>query len=72
MNYQLDLSKESQKLLKIAGVKVENKEHSTEEIKSDINEIGNYIISQSSKNGDIEKAQAEYMPLINTLQKNII
>ena len=72
MNYKLDLSKESQKLLKMADVKVEDREYSAEEIKSDINEIGNYIISQSSKNGDIAKAQAEYMPLINVLQKNIV
>lgn len=72
MNYILDLSKENQKLLKIADIKVENKEYSPEEIKKDIVNIGNYIFSKSSKNGDIARAQVKYMPLISILQKNII
>ena len=42
------------------------------QLKEDIVEIDSYIISKSSKNGDIAKAQAEYMPVINVLQKNII
>lgn len=72
MNYKLDLSQENQELLKVADVKVENKEYSSEEIKRDIVDIGGYIISKSSKNGDIAKTQAEYMQLLNVLQKNII
>ena len=72
MNYKLDLSQKNQELLKIANVKVENRNYSVEEIKKDIIDIGSYIMSKSSKNGDIDRAQAEYIPLISVLQKSII
>ena len=72
MNYKIDLSEQNQNLLINADVKVEDREYSADEIKKDITEISSYIMSKSSKNGDIAKAQTEYMPLINVLQKNII
>lgn len=72
MNYKTDLSEQKQNLLINANVKVEDREYSPEEIKKDISEISSYIMSKSSKNGDIAKAQAEYMPLINVLQKSMI
>lgn len=71
MNYKTDLSEQKQNLLINANVKVEDREYSPEEIKKDISEISSYIMSKSSKNGDIAKAQVEYMPLINVLQKSI-
>ena len=72
MNYKLDLSNQNQNLLIDANVKVENREYSAEEIKKDITEISSYIMSKSSKNGDINRTQVEYMPLINILQKSFI
>lgn len=72
MNYKIDLSEQNQNLLINADVKVEDREYSTDEIKKDIAEISSYIMSKSSKNGDIVKAQAEYIPLINVLQKILI
>lgn len=72
MNYKKDLSKENQKLLINADVKVEDREYSVEEIKRNVTDIGNYIMSMSCKNGDIERAQVKYMPLINVLRKDII
>ena len=72
MNYKIELSERNQKLLIDADIKVKDREGSIDEIKQDITKIGSYIISKSSKNGDIEKAQTEYMPLINVLQKSII
>lgn len=71
MNYKIDLSEQNQNLLINADIKVENREYSADEIKKNINDISDYIISKSSKNGDIAKAQTEYMPLINFLQKTI-
>lgn len=75
MNYKIGFirTKQNQDLLINADVRVEDREYSVEEIKKDIAEIGSYIISKSSKNGDIAKAQAqaEYMPLVNVLYKNI-
>ncbi len=72
MNYKIELSEKDQKLLINADIKVRDRECSIDEIKQDITKIGSYIISKSSKNGDIAKAQTEYMPLINVLQKSII
>ena len=72
MNYKTDLSEQKQNLLINANVKVEDREYSPEEIRKDISEISRYIMSKSSKNGDIAKTQAEYMPLINVLEKNIV
>ena len=71
MNYKIDLSEQNQNLLINADVKVEDREYFADEIKKDIAEISSYIMSKSSKNGDIAKAQTENMPLINVLQKNI-
>lgn len=71
MNYKMDLSKQEKNLLLNANIKVENKEYSVDEIRRNIANIGSYIISKSSKNGDIAKAHTEYMPLVNILQKNI-
>ncbi len=71
MNYKIDLTKHNQDLLKDADVKVEDREYSKEEIKKDISDIGTYIMSKSSKNGDLAKAEALYIPLVNTLQRNI-
>ena len=72
MNYKTDLSEQNQNLLINEDVQVEDREYTADEIKKDITEINSYIISKSSKNGDIAKAQVEYMPLISILQKNII
>lgn len=68
MNYQRDLSEQNQKLLLKVDINVEDREYSAEEVDKNINDIANYIISKSSKNGDMDKAQLEYMPLINYLQ----
>lgn len=72
MNYKIDLTEQNQKLLEKADVKVEDREYSSDEIKRDIVDISNYIMSKSSKNGDIAKAEVQYMSLVNILQKNII
>lgn len=71
MNYKKDLSEKNQKLLEIADIKIENKEYTKEEIQKNISDIGNHIMSMSSKNGDILNAQLEFMPLINALQESI-
>lgn len=71
MNYKKDLSEQNQKLLLKINVNVEDREYLTEEVEKNINDIGNYIISKSSKNGDINRAQLEYMPLINVLENYI-
>ena len=71
MNYKKDLSEQNQKLLSNMDIDVEDREYSTEEIGRNINDISNYIISRSSKNGDLDKTRIEYMPLANILQSSI-
>lgn len=71
MNYKKDLSEQNQKLLSNIDIDIEDREYSTEEIGRNINDISNYIISRSSKNGDLDKTRIEYMPLANILQSSI-
>ncbi len=71
MNYKKDLSEQNQKLLSNIDIDIEDREYSTEEIGRNINDISNYIISKSSKNGDLDKTRIEYMPLANILQSSI-
>ena len=61
----------NQKLLSNIDINIEDREYSTEEIGRNINDISNYIISKSSKNGDLDKTRIEYMPLANILQSSI-
>ena len=71
MNYKKELSEQNQKLLSNIDINIEDREYSTEEIGRNINDISNYIISKSSKNGDLDKTRIEYMPLANILQSSI-
>ena len=71
MNYKKDLSEQNQKLLSNIDINIEDREYSTEEIGRNINDISNYIISKSSKNGDLDKTRIEYMQLANILQSSI-
>ena len=47
-------------LIEKAGIKVENKDYTADELKKCVREITEYIMSQSSKNGDISKLSNEY------------
>lgn len=70
MNLKVELTEKNQKLLNEIGLKVENREYSKEEIKRFINSIGEYIFSQSTKNGDLSKATARFNNLMQILIKN--
>lgn len=55
-------------LLKTAGVEVEkNKEYSNDEKKHICMQISDFIMSHSSKNGDISKLQNDYRSILNKL-----
>lgn len=54
-------NKEEQELLKKAGVNVENKQDFTNDDKKYIfRQVSEFIMSHSSKNGDIGRLQNEY------------
>ena len=55
-------------LLKNAGVEVEkNKEYTMEERKNICMQVSDFIMSHSSKNGDIQKLQSDYSSILNKL-----
>ena len=60
MNLLNECTKNEIKLIKKAGVKIEDKDYTSEELKRCETEITEYIMSHSSKNGDISKLSNEY------------
>lgn len=52
MNLYKEMSKNEIKLLENAGIKVEDKDYTTDELKKCENDIVEYIMLQSSKNID--------------------
>ena len=60
MNLLNECTKNEINLIETAGIKVENKDYTADELKKCVREITEYIMSQSSKNGDISKLSNEY------------
>lgn len=56
-------------LLKDIGLNIEDREYSSEELRRCENYIEEYIMSQSSKNGDIPRLSNEYGGILNILIK---
>lgn len=57
------------KLLENIGINVEDRNYTNEEIKKYEYEITDYIMSQSSKNGDIPKMLNQFSGVLNILVK---
>lgn len=57
------------KLVKKVGVHVENKEYTEEELRIYERNIEEYIMSHSTKNGDIARLTNEYNGILNILIK---
>ena len=71
MNFKKDFSEEQQNLLKkIENISVENKNYSQDEIKETFNNVSSYIMSKSSKNGDLSKELNNYTGILNKLIEN--
>lgn len=71
MNFKEDFSEDQQNLLKkIEHISVENKNYSQDEIKETINNVSSYIMSKSSKNGDLLKELNNYTGILNKLIEN--
>ena len=64
MNLKTDLSLKDQKLLQNIGIKIIDKDYKPNELKTFTNNIGEYIFSQSSKNGGIDNAVDKYGELL--------
>lgn len=57
------------KLLENIGINVEDRNYTNEELKKYEHDITDYIMSQSSKNGDISKMMNQYSGVLNTIVK---
>ena len=69
MNLMKQFSKEDIKLLSNAGINVEDIDYNKEELKKCELEIEEFIMSNSTKNGDIAKLSNQYSSILNTLVK---
>ena len=69
MNLLNECSKNEIELLKKAGIRLENKDYTVEELKKCERDITEYIMSHSSKNGDISKLRSEYSKICYFLDK---
>lgn len=57
------------KLLENIGITVEDKEYTNEELRRYEKEIEEFIMSHSTKNGDISKYSSQYNSILNKIAK---
>ena len=57
------------KLLENIGLNVEDKDYTNEELRKYESQIEDFIMSHSTKNGDISKLSNQYSSILNTLVK---
>ena len=57
------------KLLENIGINVENKEYTNEELRRCEREIEEFIMSHSTKNGDISKYSSQYNSILSKIAK---
>ena len=69
MNIYNSFTKKELELLNKAGVLIEDKEYINSDLNHFVVQVGDYIMSQSSKNGAISKATQEYGRILDILEK---
>ncbi len=69
MNLMKQFSKEEIELLNNAGINVEDRDYNKEELRKCELEIEEFIMSHSTKNGDIAKLSNQYDKILNTIYK---
>lgn len=68
MNLLNKCTKGEIELIERAGIILEDKDYSGEELKICGNEIIEYIMSHSTKNGDIDKLRNQYSSIFRTIE----
>ena len=68
MNLLNNCTKREIELIEKAGIILEDKDYSEEELKICCNEIIGYIMSHSTKNGDIDKLRNQYISIFRTIE----
>lgn len=69
MNLLNECTKNEIDLINQAGIKIENKDYSSEELKRIEYNITDYIMNHSSKNGDITRLQIDFDRVFRLMQK---
>ena len=69
MNLFKKLNDNEQYMLKDIGLNIENRDYSAEELGKYETSIEEFIMSHSSKNGDIEKVRQQYDSILKTIVK---
>ncbi len=67
MNLKKQFKDKEIELLQVAGINVEDREYSKEELRKCEMSIEEFIMSHSSKNGDISKLSNQYSGILNAL-----
>lgn len=70
MNLYSKISNNEIKLLNNAGIKIEDKDYSQEDFSRMEQQIIEYIMSASSKNGDIDKLRNQYESIFRVIVKS--
>ena len=71
MNLKKEFKNEEIELLQVAGINVEDREYSKEELRKCEMSIEQFIMSHSSKNGDISKLSNQYHNILDTFINKI-
>ena len=69
MNLYKELNDNEQNMLKDIGINIENRNYSVEELRKYEVDVEDFIMSHSSKNGDIDKVKQQYNSILNILVK---
>ena len=67
MNLQKICTKNEIKLLKDAGILVEDRDYTSNELKMYENQIINYIMIHSTKDGSIDRLREQYSSIFRTI-----
>lgn len=67
MNLMKDFSNKDKKLLNKAGIHIEDKDYTKDELRGYVSSIEDFIMSHSSKNGDIVRLNNEYREILEKL-----
>ncbi len=71
MNLKKQFKDKEIELLQVAGINVEDREYSKEELRKCEMNIEEFIMSHSSKNGDISKLSNQYHNILDTFINKI-
>lgn len=68
MNLLNECTSSEIELIEKAGITIENKDYGKEEIKKCQLQMVEYIVSHSSKNGDIDRLSNQYSSIFRTIE----